>query len=325
MSTLYLTHDDCLAHTTPAGHPEHTGRLAAINTIVEAAQFADLGHEAAPLARLEDVTRVHPEALVHEISQKVPDEGLEALDADTWLSPRSHDAALRAAGAATRAVDAVMQREVHNVFCAVRPPGHHAGTAKPMGFCLFNSVAIAAFYARDVYDADRVAVVDFDVHHGNGTQEIFWDEADLLYASTHQMPLFPGTGARTETGCGNIFNAPLRAGDGSAHFREAMASVILPAVDAFEPDLIIISAGFDAHTKDPLGGLHLTEEDFAWVSLYLMELAGKHCDDRIVSMLEGGYDLSGLAASAGTHIQALMRGTREQTPAPDSATDLEDY
>jgi acetoin utilization deacetylase AcuC-like enzyme len=211
-------------------------------------------------------------------------------------------------GAATAAVDAVFSGEADNAFCALRPPGHHAETRRAMGFCLFNQAAIAAQHARHRHGAERVAVIDFDVHHGNGTQDIFWSDADLFYGSTHQMPLYPGTGAVQETGVGNIFNAPLRAGDGGAEFREAMNSVILPALDVFRPDLVIVSAGFDAHHRDPLGSLRFTEEDFAWVTLKLMETAEIHCSGRIVSVLEGGYDLQGLAASVGIHVQALMRG-----------------
>jgi acetoin utilization deacetylase AcuC-like enzyme len=229
------------------------------------------------------------------------------------MSPGSLEAALRFVGASTAAVDAVFQGEADNVFCAFRPPGHHAESRRAMGFCLFNNAAIAAHYARHAYGAERVAVVDFDVHHGNGTQDIFWSDPDLFYGSTHQMPLYPGTGDVQETGAGNIFNAPLRAGDGSAQFHEAMSSVILPALDAFAPNLLIISAGFDAHHRDPLGSLQLTEEDFAWVTLELMEAAQIHCDGRIVSVMEGGYDLQGLAASAGIHVQALMRGNADSS------------
>jgi acetoin utilization deacetylase AcuC-like enzyme len=241
----------------------------------------------------------------------VPTEGWVALDADTHLSPGSLKAALRAVGAATAAVDLVLAGGAGNAFCATRPPGHHAETATAMGFCLFGTVAIAAKRALDHHGLSRVAVVDFDVHHGNGTQDLLWTEARALYASTHQMPLYPGTGSVQETGAGNIFNAPLRAGDGGEQFREAMGSVILPALDAFGPDLVVISAGFDAHHRDPLGSLQLTEEDFAWVTLKLMEAAEIHCGGRIVSVLEGGYDLQGLSASVGIHVQALMRGNAD--------------
>ena len=308
MTTLLLSHPVCIEHKTPAGHPERPDRLRAVNKVLESHHFDDLLREDAPLGRIEDIALAHPDDHIHMIEQMAPDEDVVALDADTWMSPKSHEAALRAVGAGIRAVDAVMTREVDNAFCAVRPPGHHAETRKAMGFCLFNSIAVAAHHAREEYHAERVVVMDFDVHHGNGTQEIFWSDPDLMYASTHQMPLFPGSGALSETGEGNIFNAPLSAGDGGSQFREAMRSRILPAIDTFEPDLIMISAGFDAHRNDPLASLQLDEEDFAWATLYLMELAHKHCDGRIVSMLEGGYDLAGLAASVGVHVQALMRG-----------------
>ncbi len=311
MSTLLLTHPVCIDHAPPEGHPERPDRLRAINKILESSHFDDLIREEAPLGRVEDIKRAHPDDYIHMIEQRAPSEGLEQLDPDTFMNPSSLEATMRAVGAGTRAVDAVMNLEVSNAFCAVRPPGHHAETRRAMGFCLFNSIAVAAHYAQDAYGADRVAVVDFDVHHGNGTQEIFWSDQDLYFGSTHQMPLFPGTGAVSETGQGNVFNAPLRAGDGGEQFREAMRARILPALDAFEPDLILISAGFDAHQNDPLASLRLTEEDFAWITLYLMEVANKHCDGRIVSMLEGGYDLAGLASSVGVHLQALMRGTGE--------------
>ena len=308
MTTLLLRHSDCAAHAPPDGHPERPARLAIIERVLDNAAFDELAREDAPLASLEMIGRAHPAEYYHMIEQSTPETGLEQLDPDTWMSPGSFTAGLRAAGAGVRAVDAVMRREVHNAFCAVRPPGHHAETRRAMGFCLFNNVAVAALHARAVYDAERVAVVDFDVHHGNGTQEIFWSDADLFYASTHQMPLFPGTGARTETGVGNIVNMPLQAGNGSLEFREAMRSAILPALDDFSPDLVLISAGFDAHRSDPLGSIELTEEDFVWATLYLMDAAHRHCDGRVVSMLEGGYDLKALASSTAVHVQALMRG-----------------
>lgn len=311
MTTLLLSHDICIEHQTPEGHPERPDRLRALNQILASEHFDELAREDAPIAPREQVLLAHPEDYVSMIEGLSPESGMEAIDADTWMSPASLEAALRAVGAATRAVDALANREVDNAFCATRPPGHHAETNRAMGFCLFNQAAVAAEYAREEYDLERVAVVDFDVHHGNGTQDIFWSDSDLFYGSTHQMPLFPGSGARSETGEGNIFNAPLSNGDGGDVFREAMTTTVLPALDAFEPDMLIISAGFDAHRSDPLGGLQLTEEDFAWVTLRLMELADRHADGRVVSILEGGYDLAGLASSAGIHIQALMKGTGE--------------
>ena len=308
MTTLVLSHDACIEHEPPEGHPERPDRLRAIMAMLEAEPFHDLLREEAPLGSLEDVARAHPQDYIELIEGSVPEIGIEPLDPDTWMSPRSLEATLRAVGAGTRAVDAVMSGEVDNAFGAVRPPGHHAETNRAMGFCLFNSVAVAAHYARAKHGIERPAVIDFDVHHGNGTQEIFWNDEDLFYASTHQMPLFPGSGSRQETGEGNIFNAPLSPGAGGDQFREAMETVVLPALDAFGPDLVIISAGFDAHKLDPLANLNLTEEDFAWATLKLMEMADKYCEGRVVSMLEGGYDLKGLAASCGIHLQALMHG-----------------
>jgi acetoin utilization deacetylase AcuC-like enzyme len=246
---------------------------------------------------------------VEAIRAATPKQGLVWLDPDTAMCPKSYDAALRATGAALYAVDQVMSGAAENAFCAVRPPGHHAEASRAMGFCLFNSVAIAAEHARAAHGAERVAVVDFDVHHGNGTQHAFWSDKDLFYGSTHQMPLFPGTGALSETGVGNIFNAPLNPLDGSARFREAFLTRILPALHDFGPDLVLISAGFDAHREDPLAQIELTEADFTWVTEKLTEIAEKHAGGRIVSLLEGGYDLDALARSAAVHVQALMQAS----------------
>ncbi|WP_395687051.1 histone deacetylase family protein [Aestuariivirga sp.] len=308
MTTLLFTHKASLGHQTPDGHPERVDRIRAVERILAGPLFGDLVRRESPLGSDEDILHAHAAEHLERVRALAPSEGLEYLDPDTVMSPGSLEAALRAVGAATAAVDAVFSGEADNAFCALRPPGHHAETRRAMGFCLFNQAAIAAQHARHRHGAERVAVIDFDVHHGNGTQDIFWSDADLFYGSTHQMPLYPGTGAVQETGVGNIFNAPLRAGDGGAEFREAMNSVILPALDVFRPDLVIVSAGFDAHHRDPLGSLRFTEEDFAWVTLKLMEAAEIHCSGRIVSVLEGGYDLQGLAASVGIHVQALMRG-----------------
>lgn len=321
MTTLLFTHPSSLRHVTPNGHPERIDRIKAVNQILGSAHFRDLVRREAPLGRDEDILRAHAYEHLERIRAVAPVEGFEYLDSDTVMSTGTLEAALRAVGAATAAVDAVFQGDADNAFCALRPPGHHAETRRAMGFCVFNQAAIAAHHARHFHGAERVAVVDFDVHHGNGTQDIFWSDANMFYGSTHQMPLYPGTGDVQETGVGNIFNAPLRAGDGGEQFREAMSSVILPALDAFGPDLVIISAGFDAHHRDPLGSLQLTEEDFAWATLKLMEAAEVHCGGRIVSVLEGGYDLQGLAASVGIHVQALMRGNADQI---DQYTDDEE-
>ncbi|MCC0017257.1 MAG: histone deacetylase family protein [Rhodobiaceae bacterium] len=306
MSTLYLSHPSGLDHLTPPGHPERPDRLRAIERALEAEAFQNLQRDMAPRAEMSDIVVAHPAGYVEMIEQAAPSEGLVRIDADTAMSPGSWAAALHAVGAATRAVDEVMAGKVTNAFCAMRPPGHHAEHDRAMGFCLFNTAAIAAMHARAVHGAERVAVIDFDVHHGNGTQDIFWNERDLFYGSTHQMPLYPGTGATDQTGVGNIVNAPLRAGDDGVAFRDAMEVRILPALERHRPDLIIISAGFDAHERDPLANINLVEDDFAWITRRLMDIADAQCDGRVVSVLEGGYDLMGLSLSVAAHVRALM-------------------
>jgi acetoin utilization deacetylase AcuC-like enzyme len=246
---------------------------------------------------------------VELIREATPKQGMVRIDADTSMSPGSFEAALRGAGGAAFAVDEVMNQKVSNAFVATRPPGHHAETAKPMGFCFFNNAAIAARYAQTRYGVERAAIVDFDVHHGNGSQDIFWTDQSVLYSSTHEMPLYPGTGATGERGeYDTIVNAPLRAGDDGDQFRDAFETVILPRLRNFRPDILIISAGFDAHTRDPLANLNLVEADYTWVTQKLMEIANDSAQGRIVSILEGGYDLQGLARSAAAHVTALMRG-----------------
>ena len=306
MTTLLLTHPDCLLHDTGYGHPENADRLRAINDALASPSFNELKREEAPLADLADIERVHPKAYVEMVRASIPKRDHKFLDADTVVSPGSWNAALRAVGAALHAVDQVVAGKADNAFCAVRPPGHHAEPSRAMGFCLFSTVAIAAEHARAKHGANRVAVIDFDVHHGNGTQAAFWTDKDLFYGSTHQMPLFPGTGALSETGVGNIFNAPLKPGDDGVKFREAFETRILPALDAFAPDLILVSAGFDAHLKDPLAQLRLVEADFAWVTEQLLKAAARHSRGRLVSSLEGGYDLDALAKSTATHVETLM-------------------
>lgn len=309
MTTLLLSHSACLNHLTPPGHPERPDRLRAIESALEAEKFAGLIREPAPMADIEMVALAHPREYVEAIREASPREGMIGLDGDTSMSPGTLEAALRAAGGAVMAVDEVIAKKADNVFVATRPPGHHAETVRPMGFCIFNSVAVAARYAQKKHGLARVGIVDFDVHHGNGTQEIFWSDPTVMYCSTHQMPLYPGTGAKSERGDhDNVVNAPLRAGDGGEQFREAMETTILPRLEAFGPDLIIISAGFDAHIRDPLAGLNFTEDDFAWATKRLMELADKRSGGRVVSVLEGGYDLQGLAGSVAAHVTALMRG-----------------
>ena len=309
MSTLLVSHPACLDHVTPLGHPERPDRLRAIERVLADERFQALAREQAPRAGVETITLCHPLDYVEQIRDATPAEGMAQLDADTSMSPGSFEAALRAAGAAVLAVDEVMSGKTDNVFCATRPPGHHAETAAPMGFCLFNNAAIAARYAQRRHGLERTAIVDFDVHHGNGSQEIFWSDPTVMYCSTHQMPLYPGTGARSERGEHNtILNVPLRPGDGGAAFRDAVETVILPRLRDFRPDLLVISAGFDAHMRDPLASLNLVEADFAWATRKLMEIAEASADGRVVSLLEGGYDLDGLAGSVAAHVTALMHG-----------------
>ena len=308
MATLVYTHPASLAHETPDGHPERIDRIRAVHQVIASPHFKNLKHREAPLGTESQILLAHTEEHYRSILAAVPETGFEYIDASTPMSPTTLPAALRAVGAACAAVDDVIAGQGKNAFCALRPPGHHAEANRAMGFCFFNQAAIAALHARAKHGLTRVAVVDFDVHHGNGTQDIFWSDKDFFYGSTHQMPLYPGSGAASETGIGNIFNAPLKAGDGGVEFRAAMEGVILPALHLFEPELLIISAGFDAHIRDPLGSLQLVEEDFAWATLQLMDIAEQHCDGKIVSVLEGGYDLQGLAGGVGVHLQSLMHG-----------------
>lgn len=307
MSTLYITHPAALAHQTPVGHPERPDRILAIERALEKERFTALIREQAPMAEMESLVLAHPEEHVVYLRDISPREGLLRIDEDTVMSPGTYEAALRSAGGAVKAVDEVMTGQVTNAFVAMRPPGHHAERTRAMGFCYFNNAAIAARHAQKRYGAERVAILDWDVHHGNGTQDIFWHDPSVLYCSIHEAPLYPGTGAASETGAyGTILNAPLNAGDGSDAFRKVLDEVVLPRMEAFRPDLIVISAGFDAHWRDPLASLNLTESDFGWATQRLMTLAEKHCGRRIVSLLEGGYDLEGLSKSVAAHIDALM-------------------
>ncbi|MGD0723114.1 MAG: histone deacetylase family protein [Roseiarcus sp.] len=307
MTTLLLTHPASYGHEMGPGHPERPDRMRVVERALEQEIFQMLAREAAPRVARAALLRVHPEAYVAAIEQAAPADGFTRIDADTVMSPGTLEAAMHAAGGATFAVDEVMGGRIANAFVATRPPGHHAERATPMGFCFFNNAAVAARHARAAHGAERVAIVDFDVHHGNGTQDIFWDDPAVLYASTHEMPLYPGTGAIGERGAHDqIVNAPLRAGDGGEAFREALETAILPRLEAFSPDLVIVSAGFDAHRLDPLANLNLVEADYAWATRRLMAAARKCCHGRIVSLLEGGYDLDGLSRSVAAHVSALM-------------------
>jgi len=306
MTTLLFTHPDCLEHDPGRHHPEGPARLHAVFDALADPEFARLERREAPEAALEDLLRVHPRPHVERLLRAVPKSGHVGIDADTILSPASGAAALRAAGAVVAAVDAVIAREADNAFCAVRPPGHHAEPERAMGFCLFNNIAVGALRARVAHQLQRIAVIDFDVHHGNGTQAAFEADDGLLYASTHQSPLYPGTGSASETGVGNIVNVPLRPMAGSSQFRAGMTQRILPALEAFRPQLLLISAGFDAHRCDPLAQLLLDEEDYIWITEKLIEIAYRHAGGRLVSALEGGYDLAALGASAAAHIRVLM-------------------
>jgi acetoin utilization deacetylase AcuC-like enzyme len=305
MATLLFTHPAAIEHDPGPGHPERSDRLRAILKVLDEPQFRTLDRREAPPATREQIERVHSARYVDFVLKNVPKSGYVAIDGDTVMSAVSGEAALRAAGALTAAVDAVVAGAAKTAFCAVRPPGHHAEPERGMGFCLFNNIAIAARHARSV-GIKRVGIVDFDVHHGNGTQAAFWEDPTVFFASSHQYPLYPGTGGTDEHGIGNIVNVPLRPGSGSAEFRAAAERDILPALDAFRPELVLISAGFDAHARDPLANLELTEDDFAWITARLREIADRHARGRMVSTLEGGYDLRALAGSAAAHVAELM-------------------
>lgn len=309
MTTLLITDSVFLDHLTPAGHPERPERLRAIGRALDDPIFSSLRREAAHRAPLEAAMLAHPEDYVRLIEGAAPQEGFRSLDADTSMSPGSLAAALSAIGSAQRAVDAVMGGEAANAFVACRPPGHHAERATPMGFCLFNTIAIAARHAQKSFDLKRIAILDWDVHHGNGTQDIFWDDRDVLFISSHEMPLYPGSGAEDEKGAhGMIHNVPLLAGTDGAMFRAIYEAKVFPRLEAHQPELILISAGFDAHRRDPLADLRLEAEDFGWATRRVMEIAAKTCNGKIVSLLEGGYDLEGLASSVAAHVRELMRG-----------------
>jgi acetoin utilization deacetylase AcuC-like enzyme len=309
MTSLLISHPAFLAHDTGEYHPERPDRLRAVLAALEDAAIPGLVSVPAPAATLEQLTRVHPQDYVEAILNIRPPAGeLVQIDADTIMSAGSAEAVRRAAGAVVAGIDAVMRDEAQTVFAAVRPPGHHAAPSVPGGFCLFNSVAVGALHAQSVYGLERVAIVDFDVHHGQGTQAVVEPDPRLFYASTHQSPLYPGTGSPRERGvAGNVVNVPLPAGSGSAEFRAAWGDRILPALDLFAPELLIVSAGFDAHRRDPLAGLNVETADFVWLTEELLAIADRHARGRVVSVLEGGYDLDALAEAASAHVRALVR------------------
>ncbi len=307
MTLRIYTHPSSHDHVTPQGHPERVARIETVDRVLAEDRFAGLDRAEAPEATRAQILRAHDERYVDLIVENAPTEGWVSLDADTHMSPGSLKAAHHAAGSNVAAVETVMNGEARAAFCAVRPCGHHAERARAMGFCLFSNIAVGALHALDALGAGRVAIMDFDVHHGNGTQDIFWNDPRVMFSSTHQMPLFPGTGAEDERGeHDNIYNAPLRPMTGGAEMRAAFENRVMPAIRAHEPDLIMISAGFDAHRDDPLANLNWSPEDFRWATERLCNLAGELCDGRVVSTLEGGYDLDGLATSAGAHLDALV-------------------
>jgi acetoin utilization deacetylase AcuC-like enzyme len=304
--TLYYGHPDFLLHTTGLGHPESPDRLRVITKALDQPVFSTLMRRIPPPGTEQQTQLIHPLAHILRIRKALPAHGIRHLDDDTVLSPGSETAAFRAVGAVCEAVDWVLTEQADNVFCAVRPPGHHAEPQRAMGFCLFNNVAIAAEYARHRYQIERVAIVDFDVHHGNGTQAAFYYQPQVLYVSSHEMPHYPGTGHPSETGVGNIVNVPLAAGDTGAVFRKKYENIIFPALNKFKPELLLISAGFDAHKDDPLASIGLVEDDYRWVTQALMDIADRTCNGRLVSVLEGGYNLKALAASVAIHVKTLM-------------------
>ena len=307
MTTAFFTHPDAIAHQTTAGHPEQAARMDAIYSAISGPEFSGLMRLDAPLGDETQLLLCHPEHYVTRIRKAIPAAGMYQLDADTHVSPRSLDAALRGVGGSCHAVDLVMNGTAQNAFVAMRPPGHHAERATPMGFCLFGTIAIAARHAMEQHGLQRVAVVDFDVHHGNGTQDLLWDEQRALFVSSHQMPLWPGTGKADERGAfGNVMNIPLPPGTEGTSFRRVYEDTVLPQLERFAPELVLVSAGFDAHRDDPLAQLNLTEDDFAWVTGALCDIASRHSSGRLVSVLEGGYDLDALGRSVAAHLRVLM-------------------
>lgn len=309
MSTLYYSHDDFLTHDTGPGHPESAQRLRAISKALQAPEFSGLQRKTAVVttATWDHIRLIHPQQHIDYIVNAIPQQDLQVLDNDTIVSPGSGNAALAAVAAVCEAIDCIFQQQNVNAFCAVRPPGHHATPNRAMGFCLYNNIAIAAAYARQQYALQRVAIVDFDVHHGNGTQAAFDSDTDVLFISSHEMPNYPGTGYPSEKGVGNIINIPLAAMTSGAEFRQLYRDIALPALHRFKPQLLLISAGFDAHKDDPLASIQLVAADYQWITSELLDIAKNYSQGRLLSVLEGGYNLQALAASAATHVQALMQ------------------
>jgi len=303
MSTIIIQHDDCLRHDPGANHPESTYRVKAVMAGLEG--LKGLQRLPAPYAIPAQITRVHPAEFWNDVQDREPSEGRIALDPDTYLNNGSVDAALRASGGMCFAIDQILDNQALRAFCAVRPPGHHSEPERAMGFCLLNHVAIGALHALENTAIKRVAIIDFDVHHGNGTQAAFEQNPDVMFVSSHQIPLYPGSGHAEETGCGNILNLPMKAGDGSKAFRKLWSEQGLPAVHSFEPDLILVSAGFDAHQRDPLAQLELQDMDYRWITEEICDLATDSCLGRVVSILEGGYNLQALATSSRAHVEGL--------------------
>lgn len=314
MTTLFMTHTECLFHDTGTGHPERPDRLRAVFHAIDETGYPDLLRREAPLATDAQLALAHSDAYVQKLVAAIPASGRRNLDPDTVVSPGSAEAVRRAAGAVVAAVDAVFAGDADNAFCAVRPPGHHAEPDRPMGFCLFNNAAIGALHARQAHGIRRVAVVDFDVHHGNGTQARFRDDPELMYLSSHQWPLYPGTGAAHETGVAdNLVNLCLEPTAGTEDFRRVWSETGLPRLRAFAPELVIISAGFDGHERDPLASLNLTDADYGWITGEIMTIAMDCCDGRLVSVLEGGYDLDALQSATRVHVSTLQGETAPPT------------
>ena len=306
---IIFTHSDCLLKDNGSSHPEKKERLAVVLEAIQGIDDVDTEVRLAPLATNEHVSLVHPESYLRDIFAMIPDSGLvtveEEPNADTFLCPNSKEAILRACGAGIAAVQSVMQDGVKRVFCAVRPPGHHAETTRANGFCFVNNVAVAARYLQDKYQIKRIAIIDFDVHHGNGTQEIFYNDSSVLYGSIHEHPLFPGTGSEEEVGAGNIFNAPIAPRVNREAFLNIFKSKILDKVDKFQPEIILLSAGFDAHRRDPLANIDLESKDYFCITKAIVDIANRHSQGRVISFLEGGYDLVALGESVAEHLRGL--------------------